>query len=168
MKRIILILFLLIAAVSTRVTAQVLRAFTPRYYNASVKGNITFVANNIITSSGVNTSEAPPGGTAVNNGNTGANIDISGTTLIAYGSSWKYYSTNAAPAGSWKTWAIMMRPGHPAMGNWDMETGMKPLVFHPGEEAHSVHQPVINILPVIFVRQFQSLIPPCMVLSGLM
>jgi len=67
-----------------------------------VKGNITFVANNIITSSGVNTSEAPPGGSAVNNGNTGANIDISGTTLIPFGSSWKYYSTGAAPAGSWK------------------------------------------------------------------
>jgi uncharacterized repeat protein (TIGR01451 family) len=102
MRRIIIILFLLGCAVSSRVTAQVLRTFTPRYYNASVKGNITFVANNIITSSGVTTTEAPPGGTAVNNGNTGANIDISGTTLIAYGSSWKYYSTNAAPAGSWK------------------------------------------------------------------
>ena len=102
MKRIILILFLLTVAFSTRVTAQVLRSFTPRYYNASVKGNITFVANNIITSSGVTTTEAPPGGTAVNNGNTGANIDISGTTLIPYGSSWKYYSTGAAPAGSWK------------------------------------------------------------------
>ncbi len=98
-----IILFLLSGTVSTRVAAQVLRAFTPRYTNASVKGNITFVANNIITSSGVNTSEAPPGGTAVNNGNTGANIDISGTSLIAYGSAWKYYSAGAAPAGSWKS-----------------------------------------------------------------
>src|SRR5574343_87451 len=102
MKRIIIIVCLLTGLVSTRVTAQVLRTFTPRYSNASVKGNITFVANNIITSSGVNTSEAPPGGTAVNNGNAGANIDISGTSLIAYGSSWKYYSTGAVPAGSWK------------------------------------------------------------------
>lgn len=102
MKRIIIILFLLIAAFHTRVTAQVLRSFTPRYYNASVKGNITFVANNIITSAGVITNEAPPAGTAVNNGNSGANIDITGTTLIPFGSSWKYFSTGAAPAGSWK------------------------------------------------------------------
>ncbi len=102
MKRILLILFLLAGTYSTRVSAQVLRSFAPRYTNASVKGNITFVANNIITSSGVTTSEAPPGGSAVNNGNTGANIDISGTTLISYGSSWKYYSAGAAPAGSWK------------------------------------------------------------------
>lgn len=87
---------------STALQAQVLRSFTPRYYNASVKGNITFVANNIITSAGVITTEAPPGGTAVNNGNSGANIDISGTTLIPFGASWKYYSTGAAPAGSWK------------------------------------------------------------------
>ena len=102
MKRIILILFLITGAFSTRTMAQVLRSFTPRYSNASVKGNITFVANNIITSSGVITTEAPPGGTAVNNGNTAANIDISGTTLIPFGSSWKYFSTGAAPAGSWK------------------------------------------------------------------
>lgn len=81
---------------------QVLRSFSPRYYNPSVKGNITFVANNIITSAGVNTSEAPPGGTAVNNNNTGANVNITGTTLIPLGSSWKYYSAGAAPAGSWK------------------------------------------------------------------
>ncbi len=102
MKQVIIILFLLAGACSTRVSAQVLRTFTPRYYNASVKGNITFVANNIITSSGVNTTEAPPGGTAVNNGNAGANINISGTSLIPYGASWKYYSTGAAPAGTWK------------------------------------------------------------------
>ena len=67
MKRIILILFLLIIAVSTRVTAQVLRAFTPRYYNPSLTFNITFVANNIITSSRVHTIETPPGATALTN-----------------------------------------------------------------------------------------------------
>jgi len=67
-----------------------------------VNGNITFVANNIITSSGVSTTEAPPGGSAVNNGNTGANINIDADTLIPFGSSWKYYSAGAAPAGSWK------------------------------------------------------------------
>ena len=50
--------------------AQVLRTFTPRYYNASVRGNIVLAANNIITSTGGNTTENPPGGTSVNNGRT--------------------------------------------------------------------------------------------------
>lgn len=102
MKRTLIILFLLTGFISIRVNAQVLRSFTPRYSNPSVNGNITFVANNIITSSGVATTEAPPGGTAVNNGNTGANINIEAVTLIPFGSSWKYYSAGAAPAGSWK------------------------------------------------------------------
>jgi uncharacterized repeat protein (TIGR01451 family) len=88
--------------------AQVLRSMTTRYNNPSVKGNIVFVSNNILTSSGVSTTEAPPGGTAVNNGNTGANIDIDGggitnTSIIAFGDTWKYFSTGAAPAGAWKT-----------------------------------------------------------------
>ncbi len=40
MKRIILILFLITGAFSTRTMAQVLRSFTPRYSNASVKGKL--------------------------------------------------------------------------------------------------------------------------------
>lgn len=97
------ILILLFAVSVTGMQAQVLRSFTPRYSNSSVNGNITFVANNIITSSGVITTEAPPGGSAVNNGNTGANINIEADTLIPFGSSWKYYSAGSAPAGSWTT-----------------------------------------------------------------
>lgn len=60
MKSRIYILILLLFAGSAA-SAQVLRSMTPRYTNPSVKGNITFVANNIITSSGVITTEAPPG-----------------------------------------------------------------------------------------------------------
>ena len=103
MKKYYLIAMLIVLVQVNVSQAQVLRNFTPRYYNASVKGNITFVANNIITSAGVATNEAPPAGTAVNNGNTGANIDISGITIIPYGAVWKYSSTGATPAGAWKT-----------------------------------------------------------------
>lgn len=95
----IITLFAILISCST--TGQVLRAFSPRYSNPSVRGNIVFVSNNSITSSGVNTTETPPGGTAVNNGNAGANINITGTTLIPFGSVWKYYSTGVAPAGAW-------------------------------------------------------------------
>lgn len=80
---------------------------TVRYNNPSVKGSIVYVSNNIITSAGIATNEAPPAGTAVNNGNTGENVDIDGngsnnTVLVAMGDTWKYWSTGAAPAGSWK------------------------------------------------------------------
>ena len=86
MKSRIHILILLLFAGYTG-SAQVLRNMSPRYTNPSVKGNITFVANNSITSSGVITTEAPPGGTAVNNGHTAANIDIDGippTTFFTF------------------------------------------------------------------------------------
>ncbi len=85
--------------------AQVLRGFAPRYTNPSVKGNIIFVSNNIITSAGVATNEAPPGGSAVNNGNTAAYIDIDGVppvTYINFGAAWKYLANNTRPA-NWQT-----------------------------------------------------------------
>lgn len=81
---------------------QVLRAFAPRYSNPSVRGNIVYVANNIITTGGVTTTQAPPGGSAVNNNDPGVNIDVTGTAIIPYGSTWKYYATGSAPFGSWK------------------------------------------------------------------
>ena len=100
-------LFTLILALlfSYCTSAQVLRPMTPRYSNPSVKGNIVFVANNSITSSGVSTVEAPPGGTAVNNGNVAVNIDIDGVpgvTYVAFGGSWKYLANNTRPA-NWHT-----------------------------------------------------------------
>ena len=109
--------------------AQVLRSMTPRYSNSSVKGNIVFVANNIITSAGIITTEAPPGGTAVNNGNTAANINISGTTIIPFGSTWKYFATGAAPAGAWTSLGY-------ADGAWP--TGASELGYGDGDEATCV------------------------------
>lgn len=87
------------------VNAQILRAVTPRYNNPSVKGNIVYVANNIITSQGGNTSELPPAGTSTNNGKVGENIDIDGTPSVKYinfGSSWRYLANNTRPA-NWET-----------------------------------------------------------------
>jgi uncharacterized repeat protein (TIGR01451 family) len=91
----------------TTADAQILRPFTARYYNASVKGGIVYVANSIVSTSGVGsgTAEVPPGGTSSNNGGSGINIDIDGTppdTVIFLGSSWKYLANNTRPAG-WET-----------------------------------------------------------------
>ncbi|HMX79284.1 MAG TPA: hypothetical protein PLG91_03180, partial [Ferruginibacter sp.] len=52
--------------------AQVIRPFTPRYYNSSVRGNIVYVSNSIISSAGVGsgnpgTGEPPPTGTSKDN-----------------------------------------------------------------------------------------------------
>ena len=97
------LLILLFAAHSA--SAQVLRPMAPRYSNPSVRGNIIYVANNSITSSGEITTEAPPGGTATNNGNIAANIDIDGvppTTYVAFGANWKYLANNTRPA-NWQT-----------------------------------------------------------------
>ncbi|HMU47244.1 MAG TPA: T9SS type A sorting domain-containing protein [Chitinophagaceae bacterium] len=105
MKKFYLILFLLTIGSAPGVYAQVLRSMTPRYNNSSVKGNIVFVANNIITSSGGVTTETPPGGSETNNGKTGVNIDIDAplpVTFINVGSSWKYLDNNTRPVG-WET-----------------------------------------------------------------
>ena len=102
------------------IRAQVIRPMTARYSNPSVKGNIVYVSNNIITSNGVSTTEAPPGGSAVNNGHAGENIDIesnlsANTSFIALGDSWKYFSTGSAP--HWKdektleVWVSTQVPG---------------------------------------------------------
>ncbi|HEU4469636.1 MAG TPA: T9SS type A sorting domain-containing protein [Flavisolibacter sp.] len=105
MKKILAVSALLLAACGY-LQGQVLRSFTPRYSNASVRGNIVYVANNFITSSGGTTNEAPPNGTSTNNGRTGVNIDIdaapAGTSYISTGSSWKYLDNNTRPAG-WET-----------------------------------------------------------------
>src|SRR5687768_11630159 len=98
------ILLLFACIVAANASAQILRPFTPRYSNVSERGNIVFVANNIITSLGESTSELPPGGIAANNGNTAAYIDADGdaATFMGYGSSWKYLDNNTRPA-NWNT-----------------------------------------------------------------
>lgn len=87
------------------VSAQVLRSMTARYSNPSVRGNIVYVSNNFVTSSGGITTELPPGGTETNNGKAGVNIDIDGTpptTFFTFGTSWKYLANNTRPA-NWET-----------------------------------------------------------------
>jgi len=87
--------------------AQVLRPFTVRYNNASVKGNIIQVANNIFTSVGGqdrttnpgNTNEAPPGGVSRNNGTLGRNINLD--AMIPFGSTWKYLAASATRPAGW-------------------------------------------------------------------
>jgi uncharacterized repeat protein (TIGR01451 family) len=104
MKRLIPVLYLCVLFSAVTTHAQ-LRAFTPRYTNASVRGNIKFVANNIITTHGGTTTEAPPSGTSVNNNGTGVNIDIDATpvTLIPFtGNRWYYLDNGAARPAGWE------------------------------------------------------------------
>lgn len=108
MKRHYLFLIICLMGIWQTGQSQVLRSMTPRYNNPSVKGNIIFVANNIITTSGTITTEAPPAGSATNNGNVGVNLDVDAipsTTYFTYGASWKYLANNTRPA-SWETVAF--------------------------------------------------------------
>lgn len=100
-----LCLFIFLALAINSATSQVLRAFSPRYYNPSVRGNIVYVSNNIISSASGNTSETPPSGTSDNYGVTGINVDVdvpSPTTYIGFGSIWKYLDNNTRP-NNWHT-----------------------------------------------------------------
>ena len=86
--------------------SQILRPFAARYTNTSVRGNIVYVSNNIITSPAANTSETPPGGTGVNNGNIASYIDADGgTTIFSHATTWKYLANNTRPA-NWQTVAF--------------------------------------------------------------
>lgn len=81
-----------------------IRAFTPRYNNVSVRGNIRYVSNNILTTEGGTTNQTPPGGTGTNNSGAGVNVDIDNnyTTIFPWNSTWKYSDSGYAPgAGAW-------------------------------------------------------------------
>jgi len=107
--------------------SQIIRPFTPRYYNPSVRGNIVYVSNSIISTSGVGagtpgTGEVPPTGTTRNNVGQGINIDVDNpvpTTKLAFGSVWNYHALNAAPANNpaptdWK------QPAYVLPGTWNV------------------------------------------------
>ena len=94
---------------------QVIRAFTPRYTNSSVKGNVVYVANSIISTTGIGagnpgTGEPPPGGSSINNVATAIDIDVDASTVskLAFGSIWNYYAAGGAPAndGGGNTWKV--------------------------------------------------------------
>jgi len=95
--------------------AQVIRPFSVRYYNPSVRGNIVYVSNSIVTTAGVaagspGTGEVPPAGTTRNNVGNGVYIDVDNpapTIKLPFGSKWDYHGNNAAPPNdgggdSWK------------------------------------------------------------------
>lgn len=92
------------------VHAQVIRPFTARYNNPSVKGNIVYVANSIVSTAGsTGTGEVPPSGTSTDNGGAGIYLDIDNpavVTKLAFNSTWNYYAAGAAPANdaSANTW----------------------------------------------------------------
>ncbi len=106
-----LLLILLSASVSY---AQVLRPFSQRYYNPSVRGSIVYVSNSTMSSNGVGsgnpgTGETPPAGSSVNNGKAGIYIDIDNpapTTKLDFGSIWNYHSNGTTPPndGSGNNW----------------------------------------------------------------
>lgn len=114
--RILLVLLLF----NNGVSAQVVRQFTPRYYNPSVKGNIVYVSNSIISTSGVSatvpgTGEVSPAGTSWNNAGVAINIDVDNpapTVKIPFGSVWNYQSRNNSPASNggydWKQPAYIL------------------------------------------------------------
>ncbi len=101
----LLVLFLLFQLLAS---SQVIRPFSARYTNPSVRGNIVYVSNSIIVAQGVNTSEAPLVGSAQDNDGPAINIDIdtfAPDTLLHFASNWKYYSDGTRPAG-WETAAF--------------------------------------------------------------
>ncbi|MEP6724502.1 MAG: hypothetical protein ABJC98_01740, partial [Bacteroidota bacterium] len=99
MKNLYCVIITIAFFVQQNVSAQVIRPFTPRYTNTSVRGNIKFVSNNIITTSGGVTNEIPPGGTGTNNNGAGVNLDIDNitTTIIPWNSTWKFSDSGYAP-----------------------------------------------------------------------
>jgi uncharacterized repeat protein (TIGR01451 family) len=100
MKPLQLLVVLIIFIINSS-TAQIIRPFALRYSNPSVRGNIVYVSNNIITTLTGNTTEAPPGGSSTNTG-TGVNININATSFFPFGSTWKYRDNNTRPVG-WET-----------------------------------------------------------------
>ncbi|MFT3982244.1 MAG: T9SS type A sorting domain-containing protein [Ferruginibacter sp.] len=103
----LLLLGLIAGLISGNVNAQVFRAFSPRYYNPSVRGNIVYVANSMVATNGIGLGvpgmgELPPSGTSKNtDGTTAYLIDVEpeGTpaTIFGMGSDWKYFSNGTRP-----------------------------------------------------------------------
>jgi uncharacterized repeat protein (TIGR01451 family) len=103
MKKHLLTIICIITLLFNESNAQVIRPFSVRYYNPSVRGNIVYVSNSIISTSGIGsgtpgTGEVPPSGTSKDNSGAAINIDTDGAgtapaTLIAYGSQWRFHDT---------------------------------------------------------------------------
>ena len=82
----------------------ILRPFVQRYNNPTVKGNIVYVANSIVSTSGVGagspgTGEVPPTGSTMNNAGSGINIDVD-ADVTTINSSTSDLTATAVPACS--------------------------------------------------------------------
>lgn len=142
MKTVLYILILL-QLFTCEAGAQILRPFTARYYNPSVKGNIVYVSNSIISTSGVGagnpgTGEPPPTGTSKDNSGTGINIDVDNysTVKLPFASTWNYFARGSAPAndGGGNVWN---QSAYTLTGLWN--TGASPL-NGPGKYGYSASQ----------------------------
>ena len=114
MRKLFSILVICLAGSAT-LQAQIVRPFTVRYNNPSVRGNIVYVSNSIMTTNGSSgTGEMPPAGSSTNNAGVGLYIDIDdptpipNDTLFKYNSTtnlWKYWSNSLLnePASTWIT-----------------------------------------------------------------
>ena len=137
-----LVLYFFISFLGTASLAQIIRPFTVRYNNPSVKGGIVYVANSIVSSAGIGsgvpgTGEMPPTGNTVN-GSAGIDIDVDNinTTKLAFGSLWNYHANNAAPPndGGGNSWKV---PAYVLNGPWNV--GALP-VAGPGKYGYNSGQ----------------------------
>lgn len=143
MKKRVQILFVLLLFINL-VQAQIIRPFTSRYYNPSVKGSIVYVSNSIISTAGVGagnpgTGEPPSGGTSRNNAGAGINIEVDNpapTVKLPFGSVWDYHARNSAPPndGSGNNWKLT---AYALTANWNV--GASP-VNGPGKYGYSSGQ----------------------------
>jgi len=142
MKKLLCILTILLLF-ACGANAQIIRPFTARYYNPSVKGNIVYVSNSIISTSGIGagnpgTGEPPPTGTSKDNGGTGINIDVDNYSAVKlpFASTWNYFARGSAPAndGSANVW---YQSAYSLTGLWN--TGASP-VNGPGKYGYSASQ----------------------------
>ena len=81
MKKLLPLLFCFSVLCGSIAIGQIIRPFAPRYYNSSVRGNIVYVANSIVSSTTIGagvpgTGEVPPTGSTANNSQFAIDIDI--------------------------------------------------------------------------------------------
>ncbi|MEO5948731.1 MAG: hypothetical protein ABIP79_18085, partial [Chitinophagaceae bacterium] len=166
MKTVKNILFLLLLIVGGNAVAQVIRPMTIRYNNPSVRGNIVYVANSIVSTQGVGsgtpgTGEVPPAGTSRNNAGGGINIDDDGpvpippVTIFNYGSNWHYNDINVLPVNNpvgsnWTATTYVETAGN----GWNTIGGNGPLGYNDGAAVTIVNTGNVNSrTPTIYFRK---------------
>ncbi|MCW3115940.1 MAG: type sorting protein [Chitinophagaceae bacterium] len=122
MKKKYIWIIILLGFFANSINAQIVRPFTIRYSNPSERGNIVYVSNSIISTTGsTGTGEVPPSGTSTDNGGAGVYLDVDNpapVTQLNYGSTWNYYATGTAPANdiSANTWK---QSAYTLTGTWN-------------------------------------------------